>query len=453
MRYCPTDGLHFTPSEANGTVLPVKLHYHLIAQIISSLRDVFVDRRYADKVVEFAFKRHPKWGSRDRRLFAEAIYEIVRHWRWYWHLAGLPDSEHNHPELLTPEKLWHVWSAYWIMAENELPFFDEVNGVRRASIIERSKQEVSPALRHSIPDWMETRLGRELGAAWPAIRETLNKPADVYLRVNTLKTERRSLKTRLSQDGFTTETLKEIPTALHMRQRYNVFGMAAFKEGMFEVQDASSQCVAPFLQVEPGMKVVDACAGAGGKTLHLGALMQNKGKIIALDVHDWKLTELRRRAARAGVDVAETRVIEGTKTLKRLAGYADRLLLDVPCSGLGVLRRNPDAKWKLSNEEIDRLIIEQQDILTRYSALVKPGGKMVYATCSILPGENELQVQKFLAAHGDQWTLEEELKINPAETGHDGFYAARLLRKPAAPTPPAVVEAQETPVEAPAQEA
>lgn len=428
----------------------MKLHYHLIAQIISSLRDVFMDRRYADKVVEYAFKRHPKWGSRDRRVFAEAIYEIVRHWRWYWHLAGLPDAEHAKPETLTPERMWHVWSAYWITSGNELPFFDEVGMVRRNDILERSKDDVSPALRASIPDWMETRLSRELGTAWPAIRSTLNQPADVYLRVNTLKTERRTLKTRLSQDGFSTETIKEIPTALHMRQRYNVFGMAAFQEGMFEVQDASSQRVAPFLQVEPGMKVIDACAGAGGKTLHLGALMQNKGKIIALDVHDWKLTELRRRAARAGVDVAETRVIEGTKTLKRLAGFADRLLLDVPCSGLGVLRRNPDAKWKLSNEEIDRIIIEQQDILSRYAALVKPGGKMVYATCSILPSENELQVEKFLSTHSEEWTLEEEMKINPAETGHDGFYAARLARRPAQPPAaaaqlPAVVEEAVTP--------
>lgn len=424
----------------------MKLHYHLIAQIIHSLRDVFVDRRYADKVVEFAFKKHPKWGSRDRRLFAEAIYEIVRHWRWYWHLAGLPDAEHAERGVVSEERLWKVWSAYWIMAGNDLPFFDEVNGVRRGAIIDLSKQEVPAVVKDSVPDWMDIRLGRELGEAWPAIRATLNTPAEVYLRVNTLKTERRTLKTRLAQDGFTTETLKEIPTALLMKQRYNVFGMASFKEGLFEVQDASSQRVAPFLEVEPGMKVVDACAGAGGKTLHLAALMQNKGKIIALDVHDWKLTELRKRSARAGVDVAETRVIEGTKTLKRLNGFADRLLLDVPCSGLGVLRRNPDAKWKLSNEEIDRLIIEQQDILTRYSAIVKPGGKLVYATCSILPSENELQVQKFLAAHGDQWTLEEELKINPAETGHDGFYAARLVKAAAAPTPaPAAAESEAAP--------
>jgi 16S rRNA (cytosine967-C5)-methyltransferase len=407
----------------------VKLPHIVISKIIRALHDIFVDRRYADKAVEFTFKHHPKWGSRDRRMFAEAIYEIVRYWRWYWHLAGLPDGDHARRECIGDEELWRVWAAYQVMQDGELPPFDELVGIRRQDIIERSKLEVSPAVIASLPDWMEERLSHELGAAWPAIRATLNVPAKVYLRVNTIKTERRTLKERLGQDGFITEALKSIPTALEMQQRYNVFGMAAFKEGLFEVQDASSQQVAPFLQVEPGIKVIDACAGGGGKTLHIGALMQNKGRILALDVHQWKLDELRKRCGRAGVDVAETRLIEGSKSIKRLANYADRVLLDVPCSGLGVLRRNPDAKWKLSNIEIDRLIVEQQDILVRYASMVKPGGKLVYATCSILPSENEEQVQKFLAVHGEDWTLEEEMKINPAETGHDGFYAARLVRK------------------------
>lgn len=415
----------------------VKVPHIIIAQIIRTLHDIFVDRRYSDKAVEFAFKNHPKWGSRDRRLFAESVYECVRHWRWLWHVAGLPDAKHARRECIGDEQLWSVWAAQWLLSGKDLPSFDELAGIRAQDIRARSKEadHLPAVIRLSLPDWLDARCARELGGAWPAIRETLNQPAEVYLRTNTLKTDRRSLKERLGQDGFITEALKPIPTALVMQQRYNVFSMAAFKEGLFEVQDASSQRVAPFLQVEPGMKVIDACAGGGGKTLHLGALMQNKGKILALDVHDWKLKELRKRCGRAGVDVAETRLIEGSKTIKRLANHADRLLLDVPCSGLGVLRRNPDAKWKLSEVEIDRLIIEQQDILTRYSSMVKPGGKMVYATCSILPSENEQQVQKFLAQHGAEWTLEEELKLNPAETGHDGFYAARLVRAVKQPEP------------------
>ncbi len=406
----------------------MKLPHHLATQIIHSLGDIFWDRRYADKAVEFAFKHHPKWGSRDRRLFAETIYEIVRWWRWYWHLAGLPDQEHGQQDKLSVERLWQVWAAYWITTDHELPPFDEVADVKPSMVRERAGRSVSPAVRASLPDWLHDRLAQDLGEEWPAVREALNEPAGVYLRVNTLKVDRRSLRERLGQDGYITEAVKAVPSALLMPQRQNIYTMAAFKEGLFEVQDAASQLIAPFLEPEPGQRVIDACAGGGGKALHLAALMQNKGRIMALDVHAWKLDNLRKRASRAGIDVIETRPIESAKTVKRLAGTADRVLLDVPCSGLGVLRRNPDAKWKLSLEEINRLIIEQQDILTRYSQMVKPGGKLVYATCSILPAENEQQVERFLSTHGETWTLEEELKLTPSKHGFDGFYAARLKK-------------------------
>lgn len=413
----------------------LKLPHLIVAETIGALHGIFIDQRYADKCVEFVLKKRRKWGSRDRRLFAEAVYEITRWWRWFWHLAGLPDEDHCQRERIREEHLWEVWAAYWVQAGRELPRFDELHGIRAEAIQQRAAAtaEILPAIRAAVPDWLDARLSAELGTDWPAIRDTLNRPADVFLRVNTLKTDRRTLKTRLSQEGFPTEIDDAIPTVLRMAQRHNVFALPAFKEGLFEVQDASSQRIAPFLQVEPGHKVVDACAGAGGKTLHLAALMQNKGKILALDIHEWKLKELRKRAARAGADVIETRPIENAKTLKRLASQADRLLLDVPCSGLGVLRRNPDSKWKLSTEEIERLILLQQELLQRYSSMVKPGGKMVYATCSILPAENEKQVQAFLATQNGRWTLEEELRINPATTGHDGFYAARLGLSPDSP--------------------
>jgi 16S rRNA (cytosine967-C5)-methyltransferase len=156
--------------------------------------------------------------------------------------------------------------------------------------------------------------------------------------------------------------------------------------------------------------------------------MRNKGKIIAMDVHDWKLQELKTRARRNGVDIVETRVIDSTKAVKRLAESADRVLLDVPCSGLGVLRRNPDAKWKLNREEITRLRTLQSEILGSYSQMVKKGGQLVYATCSVLPSENEKQVQAFLAAKGAQWNLVKELHLRPDRQGYDGFYAALLKR-------------------------
>jgi 16S rRNA (cytosine967-C5)-methyltransferase len=191
------------------------------------------------------------------------------------------------------------------------------------------------------------------------------------------------------------------------------------------VQDAGSQAIAPFLQAEPGQRVVDACAGAGGKTLHLAALMENKGKIIAMDVHGYKLEELRRRARRASAFNVEAKEINKTN-LNRLRGSADRLLLDVPCSGLGVLKRNPDAKWRLNRDSILQVQKTQLEILENYSEILKSGGKMVYATCSILPSENQNQVEHFLSKQPN-FELEEECLITPGQT--DGFYMARLRKK------------------------
>ena len=177
------------------------------------------------------------------------------------------------------------------------------------------------------------------------------------------------------------------------------------------------------------MTVVDACAGAGGKSLHLAALMENRGRLLSLDIHDWKLTELKRRARRAGVTNLEPRPITSSKVTKRLTEKADRVLLDVPCSGLGVLRRNPDAKWKLYPDAIDRVVQEQADILARYSRMVRPGGKLVYATCSVLPRENGDRVRHFLDSEaGSGWVLEHEHSYLPQRDGYDGFYVSRLAR-------------------------
>lgn len=175
------------------------------------------------------------------------------------------------------------------------------------------------------------------------------------------------------------------------------------------------------------MRVIDACAGAGGKTLHLAALMQNKGTLIALDIEQWKLDDLRKRASRAGVFNVEVRLIDSTKVVKRLYDHADRVLIDAPCSGLGVLRRTADSKWADINPRLVELKKVQADILERYSHMVKVGGKVVYSTCSILPSENQAQVQAFLEKHPDSFKLEEEKVILPS-SGFDGFYMARLVR-------------------------
>lgn len=196
------------------------------------------------------------------------------------------------------------------------------------------------------------------------------------------------------------------------------------------MQDASSQKVAEVLNPKPGMRVIDACAGAGGKSLHIASLMENKGQVIALDIYGNKLKELKRRARRNGAHNIEPRVIDSTKVIKKLKASADKVLIDAPCSGLGVLRRNPDAKWKLQPEFLEKIKNTQQEILSSYSSMVKPGGQLVYATCSILPSENSEQVSTFLSSEaGKDFSLVKEEKIYASKSGFDGFYIALLQNK------------------------
>ena len=244
----------------------------------------------------------------------------------------------------------------------------------------------------------------------------------------TLKTDLETLKLELEAQNILTDILEDTPNALVLKERKNLFTTELFKKGHFEVQDAGSQWIAPMLDVKPGMRVIDACAGAGGKTLHLSALMNNKGSLIAMDTEAFKLDELKKRARRAGVGNVETREIDSTKVIKRLHETADRVLLDVPCSGLGVLRRNPDAKWKLSQNFIQKIQVTQRDILSRYSKMIRGNGKMVYATCSILPSESEEQVKWFLAEQAGAFELIEERRCSPSANGYDGFYMACLQK-------------------------
>ena len=268
----------------------------------------------------------------------------------------------------------------------------------------------------------------ELGdAVWTREIKAMNQKADVILRTNTLKIDVKTLQKFLRKENVETELIRDNPNALKLSERKNVFITDAFKRGYFEVQDASSQLVAPFLGVKPGMRVVDTCAGAGGKTLHLASLMENKGQIIAMDIYGGKLAQLKKRAKRAGVHNIDTRVIENSKVIKKLKDKADAVLIDAPCSGLGVLKRNPDSKWKLQPEFIENIKATQADILTRYSQMVKLGGKLVYATCSILPSENQEQVKIFLDSNKN-FTFVKDKKVLPSTSGYDGFYMALLER-------------------------
>ncbi len=407
---------HYSNFQTNYTNL--KIYRNLSEAVIENLHAIFQDNKYADKVIEKVLKSNPKWGARDRRFIAETTYDIVRWYRLFKELACSSDDDY-----------WKLFGVWCIWNKTELPDWEELKGLNSKKIIAAYEQIKSTRkVRESIPDWMDELGEKELGDRWETELEALNEEARVVLRVNTLKVSRKELQAQLNEEEIVTETPKEFPDALILEQRQNIFTRQQFKDGLFEVQDAGSQLIAPYLKVEPGMRVIDACAGGGGKTLHLAALMQNKGRIIAMDTEQWKLDELKKRARRAGVGNIEPRLIESSKTIKRLENSADRLLLDVPCSGLGVLRRNPDAKWKLNNDFIDRVKELQQHILKDYSLMIKPGGMMVYSTCSILHTENEDQVKKFISEAEGKFELLEEKRIWPSE-GFDGFYMALIKKK------------------------
>jgi 16S rRNA (cytosine967-C5)-methyltransferase len=304
-------------------------------------------------------------------------------------------------EGVKPSNVYKLILAYLLWSNTKFKKFEEFEGIKTADILNKLKKGTVPtkAFEYSIPDWLVETLEKELGSQWEREMDALNVQAPTILRANSLRTSTKGLIQELKEENVHCFAVQGFSHAVQLEEKKNVFLTSIFKEGFFEVQDAGSQMIGEYVDAQPGMRVIDACAGAGGKTLHLAAMMENKGQIIALDIHAWKLTELKRRAKRAGAHNIETRAITDNKVIKRLHEKADRLLIDAPCSGLGVLRRNPDSKWKIDQDFIDRIKKEQEQILQDYSKMVKKGGKLVYATCSILPSENENQIKLFLNIH------------------------------------------------------
>jgi 16S rRNA (cytosine967-C5)-methyltransferase len=403
----------------------MRLHRNLVYTTIDALHAIFNEGEYADKVVARSLKKDKRWGSSDRKFVAETIYEIVRWKRLYAEIAEVKEPYDR-------DNLWRMFAVWAVLRGYPIPDWRQLEGTPERKIKGRF-DELSKirTLKESIPDWMDALGVKELGEnVWAKEIAAQNQTAKVILRANTLKTTKEKLRAILMDINIETEFLKEQADALVLKERANVFLTDAFKEGLFEVQDANSQLVATFLEVKPGMRVVDACAGAGGKTLHIAAQMENKGQLIAMDLYESKLKQLKLRAKRNGAFNIEYRIIESTKVIKKLHEKADRVLIDAPCSGLGVLKRNPDAKWKLQPEFIDNIRKVQSEVLESYSKMVKPGGKLVYATCSILPSENQEQVEKFLKTEiGKQFHLVKDQKMLAHESGFDGFYMALLERK------------------------
>lgn len=384
------------------------MHPPVRRALIQALGEVFNRKAYTDITLDKTFKSHKAFGSRDRRALAESLYECVRHWRRFCHFV---DLAYDKTEFSDAD------------FEKVLDF-----QLSNKADLERPKDIEDKAWYSASDDLMDTfidQLGLETGLQY---LEAMNAQAPVFLRTNTIKINREELLRKLSQEGYAVKPVPDSEIAIELTERKNIFPSESFKSGYFEVQDVGSQKISEALAPQPGDRVIDACAGAGGKTLHLACLMKNKGRIISMDVHQRKLDQLRIRARRASVDIVETRLIDSTKVIKRLHETADRLLLDVPCSGSGVLRRNPDTKLRFNTSDLKNTMELQDQILSDYSKMLKPGGTMVYSTCSVFPCENQDRVDHFVTQNKTDYKLDTSFLIPPSVDLSDGFFIAVIKK-------------------------
>ncbi|MDR0563931.1 MAG: RsmB/NOP family class I SAM-dependent RNA methyltransferase [Azoarcus sp.] len=411
----------------------------LLTLATQALGNVLVFEYPADAVLSRFFREHHVLGRRDRSFVAEWVYGALRRLRWLHRLCGAGAM---------PRQLLLAWLARgegWPMRQFEgLVSDEEYQWVKALKAVELA--EGSLAERADFPDWLCERLLATYDKdALLRLAQSLNQPAPLDIRVNLLKTNRDAALGRLRKDKIDAAPCPLSPHGIRIVGKPTLQKYALFLDGSIEVQDEGSQLLGFLMQPKPGEFVVDFCAGAGGKTLQLGAMMRSKGRIYALDIAQKRLARLRPRVARAGLSNVHPILIEHERDarLKRLAGKADRVLVDAPCSGLGTLRRNPDLKWRQAPDAIDEMVTRQKAILEAAAKLVRPGGRLVYATCSLLAEENDAVVDAFLASHpefsplsaqdilerqGIAAATDERLRLSPVVHGTDGFFAAVLAR-------------------------
>ena len=402
----------------------MKLHRNIALGIVSGLEKTLFEKYQAAEVIKRLFKSNSRWGSKDRRTIARAFYDIIRQKRLLHALCGSEREEVN---------LWCLLGCWLVLNDFQIPKWIEFNKINVQKIRGKALVLVKDRrYKYSIPDWLDQMGVEAFGEiTWEKEIASLNTPANLIVRVNTLLTTVKKLKYLLENKyNIITHLVPDYPHALVFEKKQSLMSINEYRKGWFEVQDANSQKISPWLEAEPGKYYIDACAGAGGKSLHLANLTKDSAKIVALDIHSAKLNELRKRCHRNNIQSVSTVNVKDKKILQTLEPDTDGILIDAPCSGLGVLKRNPDAKWNISPEQLNEILKTQEKILQTYPPLVKKGGKLVYATCSILPEENKLQVEKFLSSQlGSKFELEKEYTYFSHLTGFDGFYCARLIKK------------------------
>ncbi|MBK4737481.1 RsmB/NOP family class I SAM-dependent RNA methyltransferase [Noviherbaspirillum pedocola] len=403
------------------------------------LREVLRFTGPADGTLSRYFREHPRLGGRERGMIAESIYAVLRNKLVYTNFAESGTGPAMRRLVLLGLADVAGVEAISGLSPEETAWLERVIRVDREAL--------QPQLKANLPEWLYRKLAQDVGEDGVIkMARVLNSPAPLDLRVNILKVSREEAIAELAKVPLQCELPPYAASALRIYKKPALQNLPIFKSGGIEVQDEGSQVLAQLVGARRGEMVVDFCAGAGGKTLALGAIMRNTGRLYAFDVSEKRLAKLKPRLARSGLSNVHPTVIahENDAKVKRLAGKIDRVLVDAPCSGLGTLRRNPDVKWRMQPQAIAELNEKQFSILSGASRLVKPGGRLVYATCSILSEENEAIVERFLATHsafqlvpvkqvleeqGIPLEMENYLKLLPQVHNTDGFFAAVLERR------------------------
>ncbi len=418
----------------------------LFRHAIDLLHTVINGQQPADKQMEQYFRDHRNLGVRDRGFVAETVYGCLRRRRFLEYMADATPAD---PEDQVSIYLLATqgWSTRALEDAGYRPAIKGNTGALRDFAARlRNHVELPLGARTDLPDWLLNKLLAHYGEPETlTLAAALNQPATLDLRVNTLKATRAEVMEKLAAEGYPVEATPYSPVGLRRRERAPLFKTASFQEGLFEVQDEGSQLLSLLLEPRRHEMVVDFCAGAGGKTLHLGALMANSGSLYAFDVAAKRLERLKPRSTRAGLDNVRAVAIahERDVRVQRLAGKVDRVLVDAPCSGTGTLRRNPDSKWR--EPDMVQITAAQRRILAAAATLVKPGGRLIYATCSLLPEENDDVVGEFLQ-HQQEFSVlpasdilarrnvalaltDDALRLTPQHHHTDGFYALVMERK------------------------
>ena len=413
---------------------------------IEILENVVTSHRPADRVVSDSMRQRRYMGSKDRQAVSDQVFRVLRHrarYDWWLKTAQLPETPRGWVIIdvaaHAPEMMRTLFSGGRFGPEPLTPH--ERRLVEAIELHSLEPKEMPRSVVLEVPEWAAEPLQRSLGDRIEDELSAMLDSAPMDLRVNTLLATRPEAQAALAEEGVMTEPTPHSPMGLRVWRRKPLGTLEVFREGLVEVQDEGSQLLATLVDAKAGMHVVDMCAGAGGKTLAIAAQMDNKGRITALDIHGHKLERARERLRRAGIQNARCRLIEGTRDrwFKRHKDEYDRVMVDAPCSGTGTWRRNPDARWGRLGVDLEELTALQDQLLHRAASIVKPGGRLIYGTCSLLDVENEHRVAAFIEKHPEFSLLHaaqivpvegcgEFLQLSPARHGTDGFFGAVLIR-------------------------